>query len=173
MLGRPPRRARGSSSGKSAYGLRNRRAIHIDDFEKTVDYNNQPTRPDFTKKQLSIALGIPILFGESDAWERFQALDDFMTVKTLLRRNSRILSSSGMRGEARFWPIWESGRHSSRGSKRAFAECSQTRDAAEMGGIGVHHTAPSDRAGTGRRLGRTSKKGGSGGYCSSTFAWKI
>jgi hypothetical protein len=61
--------------------------------------------------------------------------------KNLLRRNSRILSSSGMRGEARFWPIWESGRHSSRASKRAFAECSQTTDAAEMGGISASDSA--------------------------------
>lgn len=51
----------------------------VEDFEKTVYYNNQRTGPDFTKKQLSIAGDIRVLFGQSNAWQTFAALDNFMS----------------------------------------------------------------------------------------------
>ncbi|MDO8433054.1 MAG: hypothetical protein Q7S58_11660 [Candidatus Binatus sp.] len=51
----------------------------VDEFEKQVYYSNQRPGSDFTKRQLSIAGDIRVLFGESPAWQKFVILDTFMT----------------------------------------------------------------------------------------------
>lgn len=50
-----------------------------EDLEMTVYYNSQRPGPAFTKKQLSIAGDIRVLFGQSNAWQRFLPLDSFIS----------------------------------------------------------------------------------------------
>ena len=49
----------------------------LDEFEKQVYYNSEKLGPDFTKKQLSIAGDIRVLF-DNPAWQKFVSLDTFM-----------------------------------------------------------------------------------------------
>lgn len=55
----------------------------VEEWEKEYYYKNKRPGPDFTKKQLSIAGDIRVLFGDSAARKKFIALDDFISTMTL------------------------------------------------------------------------------------------
>jgi hypothetical protein len=51
----------------------------VEEWEKEYYNKNRRTDPDFTRKQLSIAGDIHVLFGESEAHKKFIELDSFIT----------------------------------------------------------------------------------------------